>query len=168
SQTYTVPGTYVVTQTVTPNTIPSYYLTDVTVTSIPNNYGGIADDPDMYFLMYDPFGVQVYDSRPDIDGTFPPVTWNLPNIPLVNGNYSIHVWDEDGGLFGADDDLGIISFAGHGPSGNATATVGGASGSLNLDYVIFQTPVNPIITTDTVHVYPSQQMPTLSVNGSTS
>lgn len=164
--TFTVPGDYVVTQTIIPNTLPDYYLTSITVNSIPNNYGAPIDDPDMYFLLYNAGGSTVYDSRPAQNGLFPPQTWGLPNILLANENYTVHVWDEDGGLFGADDDLGEISFAGNGPSGNATGTVGGSSGSLNLDYVIFQTPVNPIVTTDTVHVYPSVPAPAISVQGS--
>jgi hypothetical protein len=99
---------------------------------------------------------------------FPPQTWTLPNILLANETYRIHVWDEDGGLFGSDDDLGEISFAGNGASGNATGTVGGSTGTLNVDYVIFQTPINPIITTDTIHVYPSVPTPVISAPGSLS
>jgi PKD repeat protein len=166
--TYPIPGDYIVTQTVIPNITPDYYLTSVTVNSIPDNYGAPFDDPDMYLLIYNAGGSAVYDSRPAQNGLFPPQTWGLPNIFLANENYTIHVWDEDGGLFGSDDDLGEISFAGHGTSGNATATVGGASGTLNLDYIILQTPVNPVITTDTIHVFPSQQMPVLSLSGNTS
>ncbi len=163
--TYTTPGDYIITQTVMPNIQPDYYLTSVTVNSIPDNYGAPFDDPDMYILLADTNGTIVYDSHPSISNTYPPYTWALPNIYLHNENYSIHVWDEDGGLFGADDDLGVITFAGHSASGNATATVGGATGTLNLDYVIFQTPVNPIVTTDTVHVYPSQPIPTITTTG---
>ncbi|MDQ3050277.1 MAG: PKD domain-containing protein [Bacteroidota bacterium] len=165
SQTYTLPGTYVVTQTVTPNVTPSWYLTDITVTAIPINYGGFIDDPDMYFLLYDPSGVEVYDSRPSIDNTFPPVSWGVPNILLQNGTYTVHVWDEDGGLFGGDDDLGTITFAGNGTSGSATGSVGGASGLLVVDYTIFQTPVVPLVATDTVYVYPSPVVPILSASG---
>ena len=57
AQNYSNPGTYVVTQTVTPNTVPDFYLTNITVTGIPNNYGGPIDDPDPYFLLYDPAGI---------------------------------------------------------------------------------------------------------------
>ncbi|MFN5323491.1 MAG: T9SS type A sorting domain-containing protein [Bacteroidota bacterium] len=153
SQNYSTPGTYVVTQTVTPNTTPDYYLTNVTVSGIPNNYGGPIDDPDPYFLLYDPSGSQIYDSRPALNGVFPPISWNTPNIQLANGNYTVHVWDEDGGLFGGDDDLGVISFAGHGNSGTATGTVGGASGTLVVNYTIFQTPVVPLVATDTIQVF---------------
>ncbi len=165
AQTYTVPGTYVVTQTVTPNTTPSWYLTNITVNSIPNNYGGILDDPDMYFFIYNPQGIEIYDSRPAINGTFPPVSWPISNIPLSNGNYTVHVWDEDGGLFGADDDLGAITFAGNGPSGSATGTVSGASGTLNVNYTIFQTPVLPLVATDTIIVYASPVVPAIAASG---
>jgi PKD repeat protein len=164
-QTYTAPGTYVVTQTVTPNTTPAWYLTDITVTAIPNNYGGFVDDPDMYFLLYDPQGAEVYDSRPSIDNTFPPVSWGVPNLLLQNGQYTVHVWDEDGGLFGADDDLGTITFAGNGTSGSATGSVGGASGLLVVDYTIFQTPVVPLVATDTIYVYASPAVPVITASG---
>ncbi|MEN9332251.1 MAG: hypothetical protein RLZZ94_1341 [Bacteroidota bacterium] len=150
SITYNVPGTYLVNQTVTPQVTPQYFLTDIDINSIPNNYGAPLDDPDIYFVILDSAGTQVYDSRPAIANSFPPIHWVLPNIPLDSQNYSIQVWDEDGGLFGADDDLGNTSFFGHGTSGTAT----GASGQLQLNYTIYQTPVIPLVAVDTVHVYP--------------
>lgn len=162
AQTYTAPGVYIIRQDVTPAVTPSYFLTDIQVAGIPNNYGGFADDPDMYFLLYDPNGQQVYDSRPSIGNTFPPVNWGVPNIQLNPGNYSVHVWDEDGGLFGGDDDLGIASFNGNGPSGSATGTVGGASGQLVVNYTIFQPPVNIQTTYDTIYVYPTPSAPQVS------
>ncbi|MFM7079813.1 MAG: T9SS type A sorting domain-containing protein [Bacteroidota bacterium] len=167
SQTYTTPGTYVVTQTVTPNIIPDFYLTNITVTGIPNNYGGPIDDPDPYFLLYNPSGAQIYDSRPALNGVFPPYSWNTPNILLSNGNYTVHVWDEDGGLFGGDDDLGAISFAGNGNSGTATGTVGGASGTLVVNYTIFQTPIVPLTATDTIHVFATPSIPSITPAGPT-
>ena len=167
SQTYSAPGTYVITQTVTPNITPDYYLTNIQVTSIPNNYGGIVDDPDLYFLLYDPQGNEVYDSRPALNGVFPPVSWTLPNLQLANGSYTIHVWDEDGGLFFGDDDLGAATFQGHGPSGTTTGTVSGASGILTVNYTIFQTPVVPLVATDTVIVYAAPAVPTITPSGPT-
>jgi PKD repeat protein len=167
SQTFSSPGTYVVTQTVTPNITPDYYLTNIQVTSIPNNYGGIADDPDLYFLLYDPSGNQVYDSRPAFNGVFPPVSWTLPNLPLANGVYTIHVWDEDGGLFFGDDDLGAATFQGHGPSGTTTGTVSGASGLLIVNYTIFETPVVPLVAADTIVVYAAPALPVVTPSGAT-
>lgn len=167
AQTYSSPGTYVVSQTVLPNTVPDYYLTNITVTGIPNNYGAPIDDPDPYFLLYDPAGTQIYDSRPALNGVFPPFSWSTPNILLANGNYTVHVWDEDGGLFGADDDLGAISFAGHGNSGNAAGSVSGASGTLVVNYTIFQTPIVPLVATDTIVVYATPPVPTINPIGPT-
>lgn len=107
----------------------------------------------------------MYDSRPAIDNTQPPVTWIVPNVPLIDGNYVLHVWDEDGGLFGADDDLGEISFAGNGTSGTATATVSGASGTLTVNYTILQTPVVPLVATDTIYVYAAPPAPNITTSG---
>lgn len=166
SQTYTQPGTYVVTQTVTPNITPTYYLTDLTVSAIPNNYGGFIDDPDLYFLLYDTSGAQIYDSRPALNGVFPPYTWTLPNIPLTPGNFTVHVWDEDGGLFGGDDDLGAATFAGDVPgAGTTTGTVGGASGQLIVNYTIFSPPVNPLVASDTIYVYAAPAVPVINASG---
>lgn len=159
--TYTAAGTYVVTQTVTPNGSPQYFLTGITITSIPDNYGAPIDVPDMYFYIYDPQGVQIYDSHPAVLNTNPPHYWALPNIPLSNGNYTIHVWDEDGGLFGADDDLGSVTFAGWSSSGTATGTIPGVSGSLNINYDILIIPVVPITASDTVTVYPAAAQPVI-------
>jgi PKD repeat protein len=165
SQTYNTPGNYVVTQTVTANGSPQYFLTDITVASIPDNYGAPLDVPDMYFYIYDPQGNQIYDSHPSISNTNPPYTYNLPNIPLQNGNYTIHVWDEDGGLFGADDDLGSVSFAGWGNSGTATGTLSGVSGSLVVNYSILNIPVPTYSYSDTIHVYASPSVPVVTAGG---
>lgn len=165
SQIYNVPGDYAVTQTVTSGGNPQYFLTEITVASIPNNYGAPVDVPDMYFLIYDSSGSQIYDSRPAILNTNPPHTWALPNIPLQNGNYTIHVWDEDGGLFGADDDLGAVSFAGWSSSGSATGTLPGVSGSLVVNYSILEIPVPVYSYTDTVHVFANPAIPLIVANG---
>ncbi len=165
-QIYSTPGTYVVTQTCTPNISPDYFLTELTVAAIPNNYGGFADDPDIYFLLLDSAGNQVYDSHPSISNTFPPVTFTLPNIPLDSGNYTVVVKDEDGGLFGADDDLGQIQFnRQNNPTGTGTGTVSGASGQLIVNYSIFKTPINTLTATDTVIVYETPAIPVINTSG---
>jgi len=163
-QTYNAPGDYVVTQTVTANGSPQYFLTDITVASIPDNYGAPVDVPDMYFYLYDSQGNQIYDSHPSVSNTNAPLSWTLPNIPLQNNNYTLHVWDEDGGLFGADDDLGSVTFPGWSASGTATGTLSGVSGSLVVNYSIMQVPVATAIHTDTVHVYAVPDTPMVSAN----
>lgn len=165
SQIYNVPGNYVVTQTVTASGNPQYFLTDLTVASIPDNYGAPVDVPDMYFFIYDSLGSQIYDSRPAVLNTNAPHSWALPNIPLQNGNYTMHVWDEDGGLFGADDDLGSISFQGWSSSGTASGTLSGVSGSLVVNYTILEIPVPVYTHTDTVHVFANPSVPVITSGG---
>jgi PKD repeat protein len=163
--TYSSAGTYIVTLTITPNGSPQYFLTGITITSIPNNYGAPLDVPDMYFYIHDPQGNQIYDSHPAVLNTHPPHYWPLPNIPLSNGNYAIHVWDEDGGLFGGDDYLGMVTFPGWSNSGTATGTLPGVSGSLNINYDILVIPVVPLIASDTVVVYPTPTAPLITASG---
>ncbi len=162
---YTDTGTFVITQTVTAAGNPQYFLTKIEVTSIPNNYGAPLDVPDLYFLMYDPQNNMIYDSRPAILNTQPPVSWQLPNISLDSGTYRLHFWDEDGGLFGADDDMGEIIFQGWDSSGSASGTVPGSSGTLNVNYTILEIPVATFTASDTVVVYPVPDTPVVTIGG---
>lgn len=161
--TYTDSGTFVISQTITVDTNVNYFLDEVTVSTIPDNYGGVLDPPDMYFIISDSAGNTVYNSQPSISNTQPPYTWGGLNLSLTNQTYSLHVWDED--AIGSDDDLGVITFPGSGPSGTATATVGGASGQLTVDYTIFS--VGPIILnySDTIEVLDTPEPPLITVTG---
>lgn len=169
SQVFPIPGDYIISQTVTPNVPPQFFLTEITVSSVPDNYnelGFLDPDPDLFFVLSDTAGNTVYDSRPATNNTQPPYTWTLPNIQLYNQNYTLQVWDQDSVIISlGDDDLGIINFAGWGSSGTATATVSGASGQLDLAYTIFQLPVLPVTSTDTVHVFASPAIPVVTASG---
>jgi len=171
-QIYNGPGDYVVTQTITPLAPTQYYLTEVTVDSIPDHYnlGGFPPDndpdPDMYIVITDTAGNTVYDSHPAIDDTQPPYTWTLPNIPLLDEMYTIQVFDLDSFIINlGDDDLGQVSFAGWGTSGSGTDTVPGFPGTLNLSYTIVQMTAPPIVYTDTVHVLASPAVPVVTASG---
>ncbi len=168
-QVYPIPGDYVVSQTITPDAPPQYFLTDVTVTSVPDNYnelGFLDPDPDLYFVISDTAGNTFYDSRPATNNTQPPYTWTLPNLSLGDQTYTLQVFDQDSLIVSlGDDDLGTITFAGWGSSGSATATVPGASGQLDLSYTIFMMPVLPVTYTDTVHVFPAPPVPVVNANG---
>lgn len=169
SHDYQNAGTYIVTQTVTPNAIPEYYLTDVTINTVPDNdvWENLFD---IYFIIYDSSNkiiYQGYDEKNNpsdesglIRDAVLPQKFTLPNIKLNAETYTMEVWDLDdwdGTLnTDADEDLGIITFYGQGTSGNATGyAASGKGGSLNLDYTIFVTSVITTTTTDTVVVYPS-------------
>lgn len=156
-QMYQAPGDYPVTL----NATVGYQLQSITVDSIPDNYGGILDDPDMYFYLYDSSGTQVYDSHPSITNTLPPYTWSNLNLALTYQFYTFHLWDEDGGLGGADDDLGSVILNGSSLSGTLTSTLPGITGSLVMSY----TSVPVIITfNDTIHVYAAPAAPVISSN----
>jgi PKD repeat protein len=147
-QIYTTPGTYVVDYAAFADTNTLHYLTEVQVLGVPNNWGWPGDlNPDIYVELWDATPTLVYTSG-TVQDQDPPVTFAIPNILLANETYTVHVWDEDGGVFGADDDLGSTTFAGHGGSGAAS------TGSTSIAYTIAQLP--PIATataTDTVFVF---------------
>ncbi len=155
-QIYTNPGTYVIDYQAFSDTNTLYFLTNVGVLAIPNSWGWPADlNPDLYIELYDA-GMNLLYTSATIQDTDPPVTFPIANIPLADEVYTVHVWDEDGGAFGADDDMGTTTFDGHGASGSST------SGSLSISYVI--TTVPPIATataTDTVFVFGFPSIPNI-------
>ncbi len=170
-QTYSTPGDYVVTQTVVPAAPPQFFLTSITIDSIPDNYsnGFPFDnnlDPDLYFVISDTAGNTVYDSHPAVDDTYPPYTWTLPNIPLTDQIYTIQVFDLDSFLINlGDDDLGTVQFYGYDSSGTATDTLAGINGILSVSYNILEIPVLPIVSVDTVHVLVSPPVPNVTPSG---
>lgn len=159
-QYYTTPGSYVVTYEAFNNSTPDYYLTEVQVLGIPNNWGWPSDlDPDIYIKIYDGGSNLVYTSL-TIDDTNPPVTFAIPNILLANQTYTVAVWDEDGGLFGADDDLGSTTFQGWGPSGSST------TGSTSIAYTIQAVGPFPVISSsDTIQVFEYPNAPNIDSSG---
>ncbi|MFM7902701.1 MAG: hypothetical protein ACKPAD_12035, partial [Bacteroidota bacterium] len=58
-------------------------------------------------------------------------------------------------------------FQGHGSSGTATGSVGGASGTLVVNYTIFQTPIVPLVASDTIIVYATPPSPSINSTGPT-
>lgn len=168
SHTYQNTGTYIVTQSVTPNAVPEYYLTDVTINTVPDNdfWENVFD---IYFIIYDASNKVVYQGYDEknnpsdesglIRAAALPQKFTLPNIKLNAETYKIAVWDLDdldGTLnLDADDDLGTTTFYGYGASGNAIGyAANGKGGALSLNYTIYATSVTTTITTDTVVVYP--------------
>jgi hypothetical protein len=159
-QIYSTPGDYIVTYEAYADTVPAYYLTEVQVLGIPNNWGWPGDlNPDMYIEIYDGSMNLVYTSA-TIQDTDPPVTYAIPNLLLADELYTVNVWDEDGGLFGADDDLGITYFQGWGPSGSST------TGSTSISYTIQAVGPFPVVSSsDTVNVFGFPNAPNIDSNG---
>lgn len=165
SITYQNPGDYAVTQISIADTVPNYYLSTIQVDSIPDN-AGFLDTPDMFIIIKNQSGQAVYDSHPVLSNTNPPVTFTIQGLQLNNENYTVYLWDEDTGISAPDDNLGNVTFAGHGNSGTAYATVSGASGKLKLIYTIQKIQPAQTIAVDTVHVYPGMVPPSITASGS--
>lgn len=174
-------GTYVVTQSVTPNAVPEYYLTDLTIKSVPDN--DLTENAmDIYFIIYDASNKIIFEGYDEknnpsdesylIRDAVLPQKWTLPNIKLNAETYTLKAWDLDDwdgttNLDG-DDDLGTITFFGQSTSGSATGyAANGKGGTLSLDYNIYVTSVTTTTTTDTVIVYPAITSASITTVGDT-
>jgi len=105
---YVTPGSYIVQYQQVVDSLP-FVLDSVTLFSVNCTdvvIGGVTfDSPDIYLKVFDGSGQEALSTQSNLI-VFPPNSsphvWQL-NLPLVNQPYNIEVWDEDGGLFGADD-----------------------------------------------------------------
>jgi hypothetical protein len=156
--TYTVPGTYIVTQTALVDTM-GYYLTDVRVTSCSCNDSPFSD-PDLYLKIYDASNSLILQTPYVLDQD-PPVDFPINNMLLSNQNYTIHVWDDDAPTSN-DDDCGFITFNGN---TDGTYVIPGNSG-LNVEITIVH-PTTVLTEVDTVHAYPVPAAPVISAFGVT-
>jgi len=153
-QTYT-PGTYDISCHTIIDTLGFNYLNNVTVLGGSCNDWPFSD-PDFYFIIKDPGGNAVYTSAVVVDQAAP-VSFSVPNVILYNQNYTIEVWDEDGGLGGADDACHTFTING--------LSLGGSlwSGSDGISY----SSTHPIFTFDdtaSITVYPNPSVPIISVS----
>ena len=150
-QIYNNPGTYVVNYEAHSTTNSSYFLTNIEVVSA-NGWDGDAEDgfgllnPDPYIKILDQTGSVIFSSTVYVDQNFP-VSFTLNNIPLLNQNYTIEVWDQDG-PFTSDDFCGSLSF----PGFSSSNTITNGSGE-TVNYTTSVVPPQPITASDTVNVY---------------
>jgi hypothetical protein len=106
--TYSNPGSYVINYQQVVDTLP-FVLDSVTLFSVNCTdviIGGITfDSPDIFLRIFDGNGQEALSTQSNLV-VFPPNAsphvWQL-SLPLVNQPYNIEVWDEDGGLFGSND-----------------------------------------------------------------
>ena len=155
--TYTTPGQYSVTCHTVIDTLSFNYLNNVTVlgTSCTDFLG----TPDLYVVVKNQTGTSIYQAPVVLD-TDPPVSFTLPGIQLYhNQNYSIEVWDEDGGLAGADDQCNTFQVSGTSTSNSMW------SGSDGISFVTDR-PFLSFTDTATVHVYPQPLQPVITANPS--
>ena len=113
-----------------------------------------AGSPDLYLLLEDANGTEIFDSSPDVNNTPLPFTFPV-GLPLGTGNYTLRVIDEDSGGKGGDDDCGTVSFN---ILSDDTIVAGGLTVVLNITH-----PIDTLTSTDTVTVYAPPLLPVYSV-----
>ena len=145
SQTYSTPGNYEVNYEAIVDTF-GYLLTNITVTE--SDCNDILSALDLYLVLEDPDGNVV--STSNIGNTNPPVQFPL-NYEIGEGNYTLTVMDEDGGIDGGDDVCGVFTI------NQLTGTMM-SSGGADIELTIFH-PVDTIQTTDSILVYPLPDIP---------
>jgi hypothetical protein len=153
--TYSQPGVYPVSFTATIDTF-GYQLTTIQVLetgcgdiAIPPIFNG---NPDLYLIIKDNNGNTILQTDP-VDNSPVPFAFTV-NLPVLQGNYSLEVRDDD--TFGSEG-CGTVNF-----SQTTTGTL--ASGELLVALNIIH-PVSTIQTTDSVTVYPFPAPPALSPGG---
>lgn len=164
AQTYSAPGTYVVSlQT----QILQYIITGVNLTSVNSNWCGDVEEPsctfnnpDPYFVIQNSLGNTLYTSS--WLNNVQSGSWTGLNIALNNPPYSITIWDDDN--VSPDDNLGTFPFNVSGTGTIPYSGAGGTSGSIIIGTSVIQT-FNHY---DTIHVYanPSPALITFVPNDS--
>lgn len=148
TQTYFTPGVYPVDYQAVIDT-SGYTLTKVTI--IDADCTDLTNGPDFYLDIIDPNGNSFV--TPSFSNPGTPFDFNL-NIPLLPGNYTLVVKDEDSGINGTDDECDFYSF-------NQLSNGILINGSSSIQLTILH-PVDTITTTDSVYVFPVPSQPIIN------
>jgi len=150
--TFSEAGEYEVQHTVVVDT-SGFFLKKVTI--LEGDCTDLIGQPDYYISVLNPEGEEIYLAQ-HLENEQPPVDFNL-DIELGEGEYTLWVSDEDGGLDGSDDRCAIIPF-------NRTDTL------LNMDGVEVELEIEHRVDTlqssDTVFVFDFPTPPALTLDGS--
>jgi len=149
---YTTPGTYIVDYKAVIDTADYTLLSVILLNLECVDLLGLGK-PDVYVLVKDSTGTEVFNSSPDITDINLPYTLNI-GIQLQSGTYMMEIWDEDSGLKGGDDKCGAFPFT---VLSNGNVVAGGFSGILNI-----YKPIKMLHYKDTVIVHPVPAAPTLT------
>ncbi|MEP7263850.1 MAG: T9SS type A sorting domain-containing protein [Bacteroidota bacterium] len=151
---YDSAGIYIVTREIVPQPGFKYYLTGITVNSIPDAYsdGIVSDVADLYLKITDTNSVHLETSL-IINNQTSNVYFPIDTIQLNNENYEVQVWDDDPFIGAPDDSLGRIIFYGFSNTGNATSILAGEPGILDVTYHIYTRPISPVLDYDTVYIF---------------
>ena len=164
-QLYNQPGEYIVHYVAHSSLEPFYFLTNVEIQNASGWGNELFDEenlgflglgsPDFYFTITDESQNIIYQSNV-LEEQSLPVTFSLDNLQLLNQNYTINVFEEDG--VSTDNDFcGSVDFEGF--SNSATLS----NGNLVVNYTTYSiqpTPYADVI--DTIYVYDSPSQPSFS------
>lgn len=164
-QLYNQPGEYIVHYVAHSSLEPFYFLTNVEIQNASGWGNELFDEenlgflglgsPDFYFTITDESQNIIYQSNV-LEEQSLPVTFSLDNLQLLNQNYTINVFEEDGVSTG-NDFCGSVDFEGF--SNSATLS----NGNLVVNYTTYSiqpTPYADVI--DTIYVYDSPTQPSFS------
>lgn len=151
--TYSTPGQYTVNCQTTIDTLSFNYLNNVTV--LGTSCSDFLGTPDLYVKIKNQAGTTIHTTAM-VENTDPPVSFTIPGLQLYhNQTYSFEVWDEDGGLAGADDHCKTFQVPGTSQSNSMW------SGSDGISFVTSR-PVLSFNDSATVTVYPQPAQPVVS------
>ena len=148
--TYDEPGTYEVAYEAIIDTF-GFFLTDVIIEDVSCN-DLLGNAPDLFVKVFDPEGEEII-STPTIQNTSTPLTVAL-NLFIGEGNYSLQVIDNDGGLDGGDDICGTVNF-------NQSLSGTLVDNEMTVTLNIFH-PVDTVSSVDTVRVFEQPTPPMIS------
>lgn len=149
-QVYDLPGSYQVAYQAIVDTA-DYFLTAVDILDV--DCTDLFGAPDLKFDLFDPNGNHVY-TAPISNNASLPLHFDT-YIAIGEGNYELHVIDDDGGLDGADDLCGVINFN-RNLSGQLSA--GGLEVNIELYHVI-----DTVESSETINVYSIPEDPIIAV-----
>lgn len=149
---YEQPGVYEVAYQAIVDTA-GYLLESIQVQDIDCTDPPFYGSPDLFLEIKNPQGDIIFSSSPAVNDAPLPYTFPI-NLTLNPGNYTLQVWDNDGGIKGQDDNCGTLSFN---LLSNGTLVAGGLTVVMNILH-----PVDTIRSVDTVIVYPQPAAPTIN------
>lgn len=150
---YTVPGVYTVEYQAIIDTI-GFILTDISIDASPCT--DLFTAPDMKFDLFDPEGERVL-TGPIADNTNAPVVFSNLLIQLdQEGDYTLEIVDDDGGLDGRDELCGTIIF-------NRTANGVQTDGDLQVTLTIIN-PIDTLNFSEEIEVFPIPADPIISIS----
>jgi len=171
TQTYSGAGNYIINYTKIVDTT-GFKLQGITINNVGCDDAIGYGEPDIYIIVYDGDGAEVYSTENSSNDNDLPITVNL-NIPMINPPYSLLVMDDDSGnQWGTDDDN---CNDGDENTNNPTSlnlpavddfgstTQIGNNGSLNFSYDISK-DTTQINITDSLTVYSNPTSPVLTAD----